>query len=173
MIIIICSFGAYFSNNSRVYRVKLPDLDLRESYKVVKIIDGDTFDIKVGKQSVRVRMLGVDAPETLNPHKAVQCYGKEASKKTEELLIKNSVRLATDSTQGITDKYNRILAYVIRDDGILINQYLLENGYVREYTYREVYEKQKEFKEFEREAKEGRKGLWGGVCKGDKRETKT
>lgn len=130
----------------------------------MKIIDGDTFDVKINKQVVRVRLLGVDTPETVDPRKAVQCFGKEASDKMKELLIGYSVTLETDPTQSMTDKYGRLLAYVYRDDGLFINKYLLENGYAHEYTYNIPYQKMDEFKALERQARDNRVGLWGDLC---------
>ncbi len=167
IIITVSSLGAYFSSasNSFIGRTfKLLKIDPNVEYQVTKIVDGDTFDIKVGTKTVRVRMLGVDTPETVDPRKIVQCFGKEASKMSRELLGKHKVTLKTDSTQSTADKFNRLLAYVYRDDGLFINQYLLKNGYAHEYTYGVPYEKQKEFKEMEKVAREGKKGLWGEIC---------
>lgn len=109
-------------------------------------------------------MMGIDTPETLDPRKPVQCYGHESSEKTKELLGGRSVSLRLDKTQSVLDKFKRLLAYVYRDDGIFINQYLLENGYAREYTYNKKYQNQKEFKEIEKKAREEKRGLWGSLC---------
>lgn len=131
---------------------------------VTKTLDGDTFEIKIGKGMVKVRMIGIDTPETLDPRKPVQCYGHEASEKTKELLNGRSVSLKLDKTQSSLDKFKRLLAYVHRDDGLFVNQFLLENGYAREYTYNKKYQSQKEFKALEKKAKEEKHGLWGSFC---------
>lgn len=165
IIIIFTVLVMYFTSTSKTnYKNKLPKINENMPYTVVKVLDGDTFDVKVEKQIVRARMLGVDTPETIDPRKPVQCFGKEASKETKKLLMKHSVKLQIDSTQSLTDKFGRLLAYVYRDDGLFINEFLVENGYAHEYTYDVPYVKQDEFKKIEKEAKESKKGLWGNAC---------
>jgi micrococcal nuclease len=161
LIIIVTSTIGHYSNDSykKVHK-NIPNIDSSTLYSVTKVLDGDTFDIKMGDQNVKVRMLGIDTPETVDPRKVVQCFGKQASDKTKELITGHSVTLQTDTTQGIADKYGRILAYVYRDDGLFINQYLLENGYAHEYTYNVPYQKQKEFKQLAKKAREQKLGLW-------------
>lgn len=139
-------------------------IDPKVYYDVSRVVDGDTFNVKVGEKEVKVRLLGVDTPETVDPRKTVQCFGKEASQATKDLLNKHSVRLEIDPGQGETDKYGRILAYAYREDGEFVNAYLLKEGYAHEYTYNKPYVFQKEFKQYEREAQEGKKGLWGELC---------
>lgn len=162
IIISICVYLAYLGSPS--YLNKIPKINEKEKYLVTKTLDGDTFEIKIGKRIMKVRMMGVDTPETLDPRKPVQCYGHESSEKTKELLSGRSVSLRLDKTQSALDKFKRLLAYVYRDDGIFINQYLLENGYAREYTYNKKYQNQKEFKEIEKKAREEKRGLWGSLC---------
>jgi micrococcal nuclease len=144
-------------------RKNIPAIEVNKEYEVVKVIDGDTFDIKIGSQIIKVRMLGIDTPETVDPRKDVQCFGKQASDKTKELLLNKLVTLETDPTQSTTDKYNRILAYVY-SNSVLINKYLIENGYAHEYTYNIPYSKQIDFKSSEKSARENRLGLWGSIC---------
>lgn len=160
----MCGIFAYLDSPKSYYKTKIPKIDYSEPYKVTKVLDGDTFEIKVKNKNVLVRMLGIDTPETLDPRKPVQCFGKEASDKTKELLLNHSVKLETDPTQSKTDRYNRILAYVYRDDNLFINKFLLKNGYAYEYTYNIPYQKQTEFKELEKSAREARHGLWGSIC---------
>lgn len=164
LIITISTIGAYFSDKSSHNKKKIPKIDSQVKYLVTKILDGDTFQIKVKNQTVTVRMIGIDTPETVDPRKVVQCFGKEASDKTKELLLKHTVRLETDKTQSFTDKFGRFLAYIYRDDELFINKYLIEKGYAHEYTYDIPYEKQNEFKEAEKKARERKTGLWGEVC---------
>lgn len=141
-----------------------------EWYPVVKVIDGDTIDITKDGSTVRVRLIGIDTPETVDPRKPVQCFGMEASDKAKQLMAGTSVRIETDPSQGTYDKYGRLLAYVyvpanIRPEGILVNEYLIAEGYAHEYTYNIPYKYQAVFKQAEREAREQKKGLWAdGVC---------
>jgi len=165
LIIIITSTIGYFSNDSyKKVSKQIPSIDPNQNYSVSKVVDGDTFDIKVEGQVVKVRMIGVDTPETVDPRKTVQCFGKEASDKTKELLVGHSVTLETDPSQGVSDRFGRILAYVYREDGLFINKYMIENGYAHEYTYNIPYQKQIEFKDLEKQARENKIGLWGSVC---------
>ncbi len=162
-----CFACVHFSAPTSVYKKKIPQIDLKEQYQVVKVLDGDTFQIKINKEIVTVRMLGIDTPETVDPRKGIQCYGKQASDKTKELLLGKYVSLSIDSSQNTTDKFGRILAYVNVKDGIPINQYLLEYGYAREYKYKFDYQERKEFKKLENLAKKKKIGLWGTACQGE------
>lgn len=145
-----------------------PDIsfDAGSVYTVAKVIDGDTISVNLdGGKKFTVRMIGVDTPEVVDPRKPVECFGKEASEQTKKLLTGHEVRLELDSTQGTYDKYNRVLAYVYRDDELLINKALIEQGYGHEYTYRVPYEFQKAFKAAQKDARDHERGLWApGVC---------
>lgn len=165
LITVISVLTVYLSTQTdQKYKRKIPNIDSSATYKVTKILDGDTIQVKIGKETYTVRMLGVDTPETVDPRKKPQCFGKEASDMTKKLLTKHSVIIRIDRTQNIFDKFGRILAYIEREDGMLINQFLLENGYAHEYTYSKKYEKQSEFKALEASAKNDKLGLWGSLC---------
>lgn len=163
LIIIIttsCGYFAYLSTPKYKYQTSIPKIDPNTFYVVTDVLDGDTFEVKIGKEKVTIRMLGIDTPETLDPRKPVQCYGKESSEEAKKLLDKREVKLVIDKTQYLTDKYGRILAYVYRDDGLFINKFLLEKGFAREYTYSKAYELQEEFREIEQKSKIEKEGLW-------------
>lgn len=135
-----------------------------EWYPVVHVVDGDTIDVQKGKR-VRVRFIGVDTPEVVDPRKPVQCFGEEASQETHALLDGKNVRLETDPSQGTYDIYGRLLAYVFLSDGTSIDEYLIAQGYGHEYTFRVPYKYQKEFKAAEAAAREAGRGLWApGAC---------
>lgn len=134
---------------------------------VTRVVDGDTAIILIDGVSEKVRLIGVDTPETVDPRKAVQCFGKEASELTKSLLLNASVVLEADSTQGNRDKYGRLLRYIFLTDGTFVNKKIVADGYGYEYTYRIPYKYQVEFKAAERSARETQKGLWAsGVCGG-------
>lgn len=141
-----------------------------EWYPVVHVVDGDTIDIQKDGKKVRVRFIGIDTPEVVDQRKPVQCFGQEASQEMHTLVDGTSVRIETDPSQDTYDKYGRLLAYVyapanVQPEGILINEYMIAQGYAHEYTYRLPYKYQKEFKAAEAEAREGQRGLWApGVC---------
>ena len=141
-----------------------------EWYPVEKIVDGDTIDVLVNGKKVRVRLIGLDTPEIVDPRKPVQCFGKEASDEAKKILTGVSVHLETDPSQDLYDKYDRLLAYVYapansKQEGILVNEYMIAEGYGHEYTYDLPYKYQKEFRAAEDSARTQKKGLWAdGVC---------
>lgn len=160
LILSACILAMYISTPRPKFERKPPKIDPEALYQVANVLDGDTFEIKIGKVVETVRMLGINTPETVDPRKLVQCYGKEASDKTKEMLLKRKVKLEIDTSQHATDKFGRLLAYVHRDDGIFVNKFLLENGFAREYTYSKAYSLQKQFRELEATAKQAKAGLW-------------
>jgi len=132
---------------------------------VTKVIDGDTIMVKINDKEEAVRLIGIDTPETVDPRKTVQCFGKEASEKMKELLENKMIKLEADTTQNDRDKYNRLLRYVYLEDGTFINKKLIEEGFGFEYTYQIPYKFQMEFKVAQKMAEEKKIGLWAdGVC---------
>ena len=132
---------------------------------VTRIVDGDTIIVEVNGVQEKIRLIGTDTPEVVDPRKPVQCFGKEASAFTKNLLAGGSVRLESDPTQGDRDKYGRLLRYVFLSDGTFVNKTLIAEGYAHEYTYRIPYRYQTDFKTAERSARENKKGLWvPGAC---------
>jgi micrococcal nuclease len=128
---------------------------------VEHIVDGDTVDILLNGRSERVRLIGVDTPETVDPRRPVECFGREASAFTAALLAGQTVGVELDPTQGERDRYGRLLAYLWLADGRLVNYELIAQGYAHEYTYDLPYKYQIVFKDAQRRAREGEVGLWG------------
>jgi micrococcal nuclease len=133
-------------------------------YMVEKVIDGDTIKVSIEGKLETIRLVGIDTPETVHPQKTVECFGLEASKKAKELLLNKEVYLESDSSQGDSDKYQRLLKYVFLENGTNVNLLMIKEGYAYEYTYDLPYKYQKEFKEAQKLARDTRTGLWGGVC---------
>ncbi|MBI2030261.1 thermonuclease family protein [Candidatus Kaiserbacteria bacterium] len=134
-------------------------------YAVTRVVDGDTITINMSGTAEVLRLIGIDTPETGGTSAATECFGSEASNKTKELLTGRKVRIEKDSSQGERDKYDRLLAYVYREDGLFINKYLVENGYAREYTYNKPYRHQAGFRAAQNTAKAQGRGLWAsGAC---------
>lgn len=143
-------------------------------YSVVSVVDGDTIKINISGTTTTLRLIGMDTPETLDPRKPVQCFGKEASNKAKELLSGKKVRIEKDSTQGELDKYGRTLAYVYREDGLFYNEHMIKTGYAHEYTYNLPYKYQVELKAAEKYARENQLGLWAPTtCNGDTTQVAT
>ncbi|MFP3387780.1 thermonuclease family protein [Brevibacillus sp. SIMBA_040] len=123
---------------------------------VKRVVDGDTFEVESGE---KVRMIGMDTPETVKPNHPVEPYGKEASHFTKELLSGQKVTLKFDVEPY--DKYKRLLAYVYLSDGTFVNEKLVRDGYARIMTIPPNVAKADLFLEAEREAREQNRGLWG------------
>jgi micrococcal nuclease len=125
---------------------------------VTDVVDGDTVHVGRGWRRTIVRLIGVDAPETVHPEKAVEFYGLEASEFTGKLLTAKWVRLEFESGDQI-DVYGRLLAYIFLEDGTLFNRDLVHHGYARAYT-RFPFRYQEEFRLAEIEARNAGQGLW-------------
>ncbi|MDZ7675866.1 MAG: thermonuclease family protein [Acidimicrobiales bacterium] len=132
---------------------------------VVEVIDGDTVDIDVGGRDERVRLIGVDTPETVARDRPVQCFGAEASAHTAALLPPGTpVRLERDEV--VRDRYDRLLAYVYRrDDGLLVNLALIEGGFADAVSYGDNEALHDTFVAAEATARSDGVGLWS-ACGG-------
>lgn len=126
-----------------------------EGVLVTRVIDGDTIEIEGG---ARVRYIGIDTPETVDPREPVQCFGVEASNRNKQLVEGKMVRLEKDISE--TDKYGRLLRYVYVGDNF-VNLTLVQEGYAHSYTYPPDVKYQDQFVEAQRTAREQNKGLWG------------
>jgi micrococcal nuclease len=120
----------------------------------VKVIDGDTVVLD-GNEIVR--LIGIDTPETKDPRKPVQYYGREAYEFTKRLVEGKKVRLAYDLNKK--DKYGRTLAYVYLENGTFLNAEVVKQGYGFAYRYF-LFKYFDEFKQYEREARANEIGLW-------------
>jgi endonuclease YncB( thermonuclease family) len=130
---------------------------------VDRVVDGDTLSITIGGAPYKVRIIGVDTPETVDPRRPVMCYGAEATSKTKELiaLAGNVVFLEKDVSE--TDKYGRLLRYVwldLPDGRLMLNEILVEEGYAQVATYPPDVKYQDLFIAAQREARENNRGLW-------------
>lgn len=134
---------------------------------VVRVVDGDTIVVSTNVADEKVRLIGVNTPETVDPRKKVECFGKEASNFTKSILSGNRVSLEMDPTQGDRDKYGRLLRYVILENGANFNKRLIEEGYAYEYTYRYPYKYQKGFKQAQKDAEFNKRGLWAASACGE------
>src|SRR5437870_2621659 len=74
-------------------------------YKVVKVVDGDTIDVEIDGKAQRVRLIGINTPETVDPRKPVECFGNEASAKMKQYILGKQVSLQLDTTQASQDVY--------------------------------------------------------------------
>ena len=131
------------------------DINNSSGLLVTRVIDGDTIELENGE---RVRYLGINTPESVDPRKPVECFGKEASLKNKELVLNKKVVLEKDISE--IDKYGRLLRYVYTDDAF-VNLELIKQGYAQVATYPPDVKYHDLFLEAEKEARENKRGLWG------------
>lgn len=137
-----------------------------QGYKVTEVVDGDTIKVSINGSVETLRIIGLDTPETLDPRKPVQCFGKEASNKAKAFLIGKTVTLEADSTQGELDKYGRLLRYVFLD-GVDYGKTMISEGYAHEYTYKLPYKYQTAYKAAQASAEANKLGFWSpNSCNG-------
>jgi micrococcal nuclease len=121
---------------------------------VTRVVDGDTVVLNRGE---RVRLIGVDTPETKHPQKPVQRFGREATAFTRRVVEGRPVHLEYDGQRR--DRYGRTLAYVFLADGRLLNAEIIRQGYGFAYT-KYPFRRLEEFRQLEREARRAGRGLW-------------
>jgi micrococcal nuclease len=132
---------------------------------VDRVVDGDTLVADVGGRYQRVRLIGVDTPETVSPSKPVQCFGKQASDHLKALLPKGTaIRLVGDAESH--DRYGRPLAYVYRQsDQLFVNLELARDGYASLLTFPPNVAHETQFADAVDRARQLGRGLWG-TCGG-------
>ncbi len=125
-----------------------------DTFLVTRVIDGDTIEIEGGE---KVRYIGMDTPETVDPRKSVQCFGEEAHRRNAQFVEGKMVRLEKDATN--LDKYGRLLRYVYLDDQF-INLLLVQEGFAHAYTYPPNVKYADQFVKAEHSARAQKRGLW-------------
>jgi len=139
---IVCLLIFSFAQSQQIWRT------------CIIVIDGDTILLD-GNEIVR--LIGIDTPETKDPRKPVQYYGREAYEFTKRLVEGKKVRLVYDLNKK--DKYGRRLAYVYLEDGTFLNAEVIKQGYGFVYRYF-LFKYFDEFKQYEKEARKNEIGLW-------------
>lgn len=135
---------------------------------VVRVIDGDTIEVRLAQGAIeKVRLIGIDTPETVDPRRPVQCFGKEASAHLKELLIGRVVQLEREPQNDDRDKYGRLLRYVFVADEF-INQKMVSDGYAYAYT-KFPFAFKNQFINAQREARIAQRGLWSPLTCGGRR----
>ncbi|SRR5260221_7679520 len=142
-----------------------PPLGLEQGL-VVRVVDGDTIEVNLQGQNIKVRYLGMNTPETVDPRRPVQCFGKEASNENKSLVEGKTVLLEKDITDK--DKFDRLLRYVYlrQDNGqyLFVNDYLVRTGFAQTNTFPPDVKYTQRFGQAETEARQNNLGLWK-ACK--------
>lgn len=126
---------------------------------MIRVVDGDTIVVSPNE---KVRLIGVDTPETVHPKKIIECFGKDAKDFTRRAVEGKTVRLVLDDVNRIRqhkDRYGRTLAYAYLEDGRMLNRELIRQGYAHAYT-RFRFRHRVEFRQLERTARDQAVGLW-------------
>lgn len=134
-----------------------------ETATVTRVIDGDTVELSDGR---KLRYIGIDTPESVDPRRGVECFGKEAAEKNRELVLGKSVTLEKDVSE--TDRFGRLLRYVyVENEGVrlFINEQLVKDGYAQSSHYPPDVKYQTQFDAAETTARESQSGLWSSCPK--------
>jgi len=156
-----------------------PKGPVEQGWRVSRVVDGDTIRVRRAGQERKVRLIGIDSPESVKPDSPVECFGPQASQFASRLLDGQQVVLEFDPSQGDTDRYGRTLAYVWRTlpasdqaagspeatSYALFNLEAIEGGFAREATYADAYAWQRQFRQAEDVARSAGAGMWS-ACDG-------
>jgi micrococcal nuclease len=130
------------------------------SATVKEVVDGDTIDIAIGGKTERVRLIGINTPETKHPTKGLECFGPEASAYTQQLLPAGTA-LRVERDIEARDKYGRLLLYVyIANSNVFVNLDLVMNGYARPMVFEPNTAHMADFAQAATQAELRNVGLW-------------
>ncbi|HTO01730.1 MAG TPA: thermonuclease family protein, partial [Microthrixaceae bacterium] len=138
---------------------------LEPNATVIRVVDGDTIVVDSNGEQERVRLIGINTPESVDPSRPVMCFGKEASAHMAELLkVGTKVQLKRDVEPR--DRYKRLLAYVYRaTDGLFINLEMVRDGYANQYRFPPNVTHEKQFSQAASTARHNGSGLWSACEK--------
>ncbi|MEN9802895.1 MAG: hypothetical protein RLZ37_2020 [Actinomycetota bacterium] len=130
------------------------------SGRVVDVVDGDTLDVRIDGRVERVRLIGIDTPETKKPGSPVECFGPEATSRLSQLLPRGTEILVERDIEP-RDDYGRLLLYVFRfDDGLFVNGDLIRQGFARPLDIAPNTTFAREFRRLAGLAESEKIGLW-------------
>jgi micrococcal nuclease len=151
------SHGQAFATDSARYQ--------GHKFQVVRVVDGDTLHIAagdLGRQTTKVRLLGIDAPEMGTSTSERMYFAEEATAFTKRLALDKVVSVYLDERAGSRDRYERLLAYIELPDGRFLNEELLSEGYAyADRRFRHSY--YQKYLQLEAGARSGGRGLWKDV----------
>jgi micrococcal nuclease len=130
---------------------------------LTRVIDGDTLEVSIAGRTERVRLIGVDSPETNGPP---LCYGQEATAHAQGLLDAAGGRIWLEKDVSETDRYGRLLRYVWLDPmrQRMLDEVMVADGYAQVSTYPPDVKYQDRFLAAERSAMTEQRGLWGACA---------
>lgn len=155
LLVLLIAFGASCAH---------PDRSTDGLATVTHVVDGDTIDVRIGGRDERVRLIGIDTPETKKPNSPVECFGPEASAFTTQLLpVGTAVRIERDVVGR--DDYGRLLGYVHLVDGAtdtatFVNREVVRQGFAQPLTIEPNSTYAMEFAAAARAAEADDLGMW-------------
>ena len=171
--------GEYRPDAATVARNNAADLRAyhAKSFKVTHVIDGDTLDVDIrdeirGKGATRIRLWGVDTPETVKPNTPKQHFGPEATRFTRNFCMDKTVRLELVKGRDTRDRYGRLLAYVLLplaaagENPLCLNAELIRRGFGYSDP-RYPHPRKSEFSDLQQQALENGVGLWADATDED------
>jgi micrococcal nuclease len=136
---------------------------------VTRVVDGDTIEVEIAGQEYTLRYIGINTPETVDPRRPVECFGREASDFNKQLALGEAVGLEKDVSE--TDQFGRLLRYVWlggpstgSGQAEMVNATLVREGYAQASAYPPDVKYQDFFSSLQAEAAGAGRGLWGAVC---------
>ena len=155
----------------------LPSLDgggqaTRSGARVVRVVDGDTLAVRSGGREERVRVLGIDTPESVKPDTPVECGAKAAARALRRRALGSGGagrrgRLVSDPTQDERDRFGRLLAYVELRDGTDLGRSQVRDGWAEVFVFDDhPFRRVGDYRRAARRARAGDRGVWR-ACGGD------
>jgi micrococcal nuclease len=134
---------------------------------VVAVSDGDTIKVRLALRTERVRLIGIDTPETHRPNTPVECGARAATREMTKLAFGRRVKLIADPTQDRRDRFGRLLAYAETAAGHDLGEQLLRSGWGVVYVYgHNPFRRVGTYRDAARSARREGRGLWQS-CHGD------
>ena len=146
----------------------LPSIAYGYDTIVTRIVDGDTVVAEVNNKQEKIRIIGINTPESVDPRRPVECFGKEASAKASKLLLNKDVTLENYQER---DRHGRMLGYIRLSDGTDFGKEMIETGYAysfKSYSHRRLAE----YNRIEKVARKDSMGLWSPNACLNSNETK-
>jgi len=147
------------------YPVEVVQVVTGVNARCIRVIDGDTIEVSLASDpggADKIRLIGVDSPETVHPNLPVQYYGPEATTFTKQQCLGQNLILHKQIAGPERGRYGRLLCYVELPSGEILNEKIITTGHGYSYSkYR--HEHSAKYDQLQNEAKKSRVGLWNNV----------
>ena len=128
---------------------------------VERVVDGDTIIADIGGSTERIRLIGIDTPESVKENSPVECFGVEASDQLKQLLPEGSPITVVRDVEA-RDRFDRLLGYIYRSkDSLFINRQMLADGFAEPFNFEPNSAFRDEFRQVSNDARNENLGMWG------------